>query len=284
MRQPRQCEQCGATVLLSPSRLADFRYCSRKCQGAAKIPHLNAVRRSPKEYARPPVRRGAANNRWRGGPMTLICAQCQAVFPRPKWADSKRVAEGPYCSRSCRDAWRREHWIGEGSAQWVGGPKTYRGRGWLRIRAQVVAEQGGCCAVCGKHVGNGLPVNHIRPFRTFATVEEANTRDNLVGLCQRDHMRAEFNVRLLPGVVDGPRTYWQQTCESCGCQFELSGTTGKHCPSCWRHTCQECGREFRPVRWDGPRSPNRFCGVACARTARGREQRNRPHDARGRFI
>lgn len=42
-----------------------------------------------------------------------------------------------------------------------------------------------------RHVGKSLPVHHVKPFREFRTVEQANARSNLVGLCQSCHMRRE---------------------------------------------------------------------------------------------
>jgi 5-methylcytosine-specific restriction endonuclease McrA len=149
---------------------------------------LNATRRPPREYARPPVRRGAANHKWVPA-LRFTCEQCGLEFERKPWR--ARGTANRFCSRPCLETFRRERESGENAPDWVGGPVTRRGRGWLRIRAQVVTEQGGNCAHCGRHVGKSLPVNHIRPFREFASAAEANQRDNLIGLCQPCHMRAE---------------------------------------------------------------------------------------------
>lgn len=152
---------------------------------------MNAIRRTPKEYgARPPVLRGESNPKY-VPPVERTCIACRATFHcKPHRVDGPEF-RGRFCSRACRDQYRAEHESGAASPYWVGGPKTYRGRDWQRIRMVVVREQGGCCAHCGKYVGDSLPVNHTRPFREFATAEEANARENLEGLCQPCHMRAE---------------------------------------------------------------------------------------------
>lgn len=44
--------------------------------------------------------------------------------------------------------------------------------------------------MCGKHQdaeGRRLAVDHIRPYRTFATPAEANSPDNLVAVCASCH-------------------------------------------------------------------------------------------------
>jgi 5-methylcytosine-specific restriction endonuclease McrA len=155
-----------------------------------RVEVMNAVRRSPKEYATPPVRRGAENGKFVPD-VTLDCVACGGTFTRKPHRVGGPEFRGRYCSAQCRDIYRRDHEAGPASPYWVGGAKTYRGRDWKRIRLLVVREQEGTCAHCGLFVGDSLPVNHIRPFRWFATAEEANQRENLVGLCQPCHMRAE---------------------------------------------------------------------------------------------
>lgn len=83
---------------------------------------------------------------------------------------------------------------GAGSPGYAGGPTTIRGEFWREIRARVVQEQDGFCGDCGTHVGQSLPVHHKLPFRLFATAEEANVRDNLIGLCSRCHRLADAAV------------------------------------------------------------------------------------------
>lgn len=149
---------------------------------------MNETRRSPASYAKPPVMHGQDNPRW-VAPLQFTCRHCGAAFERKPW--QVRGSSPTYCSTTCRNDYRRQHEAGERSPFYVGGQKTYRGRGWQAIRAAVVAEQGGRCARCRKFVGKSLPVNHVIPFRYFDTAEAANARTNLVGLCQSCHMKAE---------------------------------------------------------------------------------------------
>lgn len=151
---------------------------------------MNATRRPPSEYARPPVMTGKANPRW-VEPLALTCRACGAGFEAKPNRVGGPECRGVYCSKRCRDDYRRNHQAGPDSPFWVGGAKTYRGRGWRQIRAAVVAEQDGRCAECRKFVGPSLPVNHKIPFRHFDSAEAANVRSNLVGLCQSCHMKAE---------------------------------------------------------------------------------------------
>lgn len=189
----RICEVCGKTFTDIPSDVARGwgRFCSNQCQGVSNIATVNKTRRSPREYAKPPVRRGVENNKWVPD-IPRVCEYCGKTFERKPW--EFRRSEGHqyrFCSIECRGAYKAEYESGSNSPQWVGGPCTYRGRSWLAARKQVVARQNGKCADCGKSVGNSLPVHHIKPFRDFQSPEEANAQENLVGLCQSCHMKRE---------------------------------------------------------------------------------------------
>jgi 5-methylcytosine-specific restriction endonuclease McrA len=142
---------------------------------------------------------GSANPKYVAS-VTVTCVACGASFERKPHRVGGPEFRGRYCSRACRDSYRKQNESGAASPFWVGGVKTYRGRGWRQIRMVVVIAQCGHCAHCGKFVGASLPVNHIRPFREFATAEEANRRENLIGLCQPCHMRAEPRRRRHPAI------------------------------------------------------------------------------------
>lgn len=165
------------------------KFCSRTCLGVVNADRMNSTRRPPKEYATPPVMYGKENPMWRA-PARLQCAQCGTEFDRPHWRVRNRKSP-PFCNFACKTAYWRAHRSGENAPDWVGGPKTYRGRGWLRARAAVVADQNGRCADCDVHVGRGMHVHHIIPFRLFPSAEVANQRRNLVGLCGPCHMLRE---------------------------------------------------------------------------------------------
>ncbi len=189
-RKPKRCETCGKTILVPKALMRRKRFCSRQCLGVENVARLNRIRRSPKEYARPPIRHGAANNKFVPA-LVFVCEQCRRPFERKPWRTRQRGFVGRFCGAACRGEYRRLHQSGPDSPFWVGGIQTYRGRDWQRMRLIVVAEQQGRCARCGRNVGNSLPVNHVRPFREFASPDEANRRENLIGLCQSCHMKTE---------------------------------------------------------------------------------------------
>ena len=174
------------------------RFCSRRCLGMSNARRLNATRRDPKEWAAanlPPPRYGRAHPRF-AEPIALTCKQCGSLFGRKPWQMRQAGVTGDFCSARCRGLWRKTNLSGENSPHWLGGPKTYRGRGWKVARLAAVERQGGRCADCGKHVGVSLPVHHIRPFREFQTPLDANRAENLVGVCQSCHMKREGSLVL----------------------------------------------------------------------------------------
>jgi hypothetical protein len=199
----KTCETCQAAFSVKPYRAAKARFCSASCRSswqakaflnAAPKVHLigNKFRAGlrPSNAFKSEDVTGRAHPRWRDG-LALTCAHCGAAFRQKPWL-AKQNGVARFCSISCSGAAKPK---GAASPDWVGGPRTYRGRGWLIARAAVVRDQGGNCAECGVNVGKSLPVHHIKPFRLFPTADLANTRDNLVGLCQSCHMRHEYQNR-----------------------------------------------------------------------------------------
>lgn len=186
------CETCGSQWLKLASQMKGGRgrFCSRRCKGLAQHAQLEPARSPNSGSFTPGGQVGAAHPRWRE-PISFKCLNCNRDFLKKPWETRNTGAANIYCSKPCRSEHRRTALSGPNAPDWVGGPKTYRGRNWQRIRMRVVIEQCGHCAHCSKYVGRSLPVNHIRPFREFQTPEEANRRENLVGLCQPCHMRAE---------------------------------------------------------------------------------------------
>lgn len=188
------CEVCGAARELPVYRVrvGKGRWCSRACRGRAMVAGMNEKRPSPKLYAKPPIHRGTDNNKWKGGGTTCTCKHCGQQFKRDTYLlGGKSGHTGDYCSKACRNEYRRLYESGERSPFWVGGPNTYRGRDWRRARMAVVTDQAGVCAECRRFVGDSLPVHHIRPYREFESYEQANERSNLIGLCQSCHMKRE---------------------------------------------------------------------------------------------
>lgn len=195
-RIKRTCECCGAEFELLECQTKGGRghYCSRACQGKAKIAHLNATRNpavyNPSWFKSENVR-GENNPKWKP-PVQLVCIHCHQPFERKQWQLNGSGRTGDFCSKTCRDEYRQTVTIGEQSPLWKGGAKTYRGRNWRAIRLKIVEAQAGNCADCGRHIGTSLPVHHIKPFRQFQTAEEANSIENLIGLCQSCHMKLEM--------------------------------------------------------------------------------------------
>lgn len=189
----RTCEQCGAQweMLASQTKHGKGRFCSRSCMGKARAPQVLKPNLKPNRTSfKAGEHMGESHPRWQPT-IRFVCLNCQREFFKKPWQTRNTGAANLYCSRPCRSEHRRIALSGPNAPDWVGGPKTYRGRNWQRIRMRVVIEQCGHCAHCSRFVGKSLPVNHIKPFREFMTPEEANRRENLIGLCQPCHMRAE---------------------------------------------------------------------------------------------
>lgn len=190
------CEQCGAPfqLLESQAKNGRGRFCSRRCLALSKVEHLNATRKpatsNPGWFKSENVR-GDKNSKWKLG-VKLTCINCHQEFERKQWRLNQGGHTGDFCSKKCRDEYRRLYVRGENSPLWKGGYDGYRGRGWAKIRLLVVKAQDGKCAHCGKYVGSSLPVHHVTPFREFQTPVEANRLENLIGLCQSCHMKLEM--------------------------------------------------------------------------------------------
>jgi hypothetical protein len=199
------CVECGREYWVKPYRRGKTRFCSFECSGRFRAketlnvgskPYMrgNQLRKGlrPANAFTSERTSGESNPNWKNG-IERVCEHCGASFQQKPWL-ARQNGVARFCGRECFEA--SGCFVEGKSPSYVGGPTTYRGRGWLKARAAVVAEQNGECADCGKCVGASLPVHHIRPFREFATSDEANRRENLIGLCQSCHMRAERQADL----------------------------------------------------------------------------------------
>jgi hypothetical protein len=125
--------------------------------------------------------RGKANPRWIDG-TEFICQICGNKFLVKPWI-VRQNGSPKYCSKNCRTIGTS----GENSPLYVGGKTTYRGRGWIKAREEVIARDNGTCQDCGKVIGKSIPVHHISPYRK----SHLNDPDNLICLCQSCHMKHE---------------------------------------------------------------------------------------------
>ncbi len=84
---------------------------------------------------------------------------------------------------------------------WTNDANDY-GPEWPSIRERVRARDGYRCRICGApESGRQHHVHHKTPFRTFASVQQANSLDNLVTLCPNCHRLAETNLRMRSGLA-----------------------------------------------------------------------------------
>lgn len=210
----KTCEICGGTFQVKPYRAATARFCSQKCGGVwhqSQRPNMykpfergNGLReglRPTNAFTSEQVA-GPANAKW-VDVIALVCANCGTEFSCKPWR--LRQCENRSGHRFCTDLCRRTFMRGENDPRYVGGPTTYRGRGWLVQRKKAVQRDSGTCQDCGKVVGLSIPVHHRRPFREFENPEEANCLENLICYCQSCHMKHERPaVRHPGGSIPGP--------------------------------------------------------------------------------
>ncbi len=90
---------------------------------------------------------------------------------------------------------------------WSNDPNDY-GPDWPKIRDRVRARDEYRCQICGAPEntltgtsGRQHDVHHKTPFRTFATIEDANRLENLATLCRTCHQKVEQNVRMRSGLA-----------------------------------------------------------------------------------
>jgi len=200
----KRCELCGKPYRVKPHRAKTSHFCSRSC--GAKY-HLTVCR--PGKYR--PFQKGNqhAKGRHTSGCFTservrgrnnvnwveklkFVCSFCQKEFERPPHIAYKVGVTNEFCSTRCRSRYRSVYKSGPNAPDWKGGKTTYRGEDWPFARAIVIIDQKGEGKHCGKFLGKRMPVHHIVPFRMFATSQEANQRANLIGLCQKCHMKEEY--------------------------------------------------------------------------------------------
>jgi len=188
----KTCEICDKAFNVKPYRMASARFCSKACGG---VWHMrNRVMLSGhmtgntfRKGLRPSNAFPAGNNKgvrliqWE----EFTCENCKCIFERPPWI--ARQNKNRYCSLDCKHS----HCIGSNDPRFIGGPKTYRGRGWKAQRLLAVKRDHGRCVDCKTFIGISISVHHIVPYRDFESPETANQLSNLECLCQSCHMKKE---------------------------------------------------------------------------------------------
>lgn len=75
------------------------------------------------------------------------------------------------------------------------------GANWHTLRQKIINRDGQRCRMCGASQSvNVLHVHHIKPFRSFSAIEQANEPANLVTLCASCHHKAEQHVKIRSGL------------------------------------------------------------------------------------
>lgn len=127
-------------------------------------------------------------------PSVLInCTQCgkeikrhQSLLSSGKW--------GNFCSKKCRGNWISENIIGEDHPSWKGGYYPYFGKNWRKVRRMLREQKKLVCSLCDtpeEELDTELHAHHLKPRREFEEVEDSNTLDNLVLLCNKCHKKVE---------------------------------------------------------------------------------------------
>jgi DEAD/DEAH box helicase domain-containing protein len=84
---------------------------------------------------------------------------------------------------------------------WKNDPNEY-GSNWAALKDLVRARDGYRCQLCGTiEQGRAHDIHHKVPFRSFASLEQANQIHNLITLCPSCHHRVEMSLRMRSGLA-----------------------------------------------------------------------------------
>lgn len=167
--QIRHCLICNTSFETRLSK--DQKYCSLECSSAAHVKSAH----------------------WQ----THDCEWCGKSFTR------YRIEPVHFCSKPCHASWMTEHRKGENNPAYKTGRKlANRGSGWQTKREAVKKRDGYKCQICGRKPKKGekrvISVHHIKPYREFATSQEANAVSNLITLCRKCHDAVEHGKLACP--------------------------------------------------------------------------------------
>ncbi len=194
----KNCEICGKPFEVKPYRAKKARFCSFICSGHwhmanRSMPNQHKIGNTWRKGLRPTNAFTSEQVRVANSPRLVvvqefICEHCGKTFAVKPWL-VRQNGTPRFCSHECFHL--SGAFLGNKSPCWVGGKQTYRGRTWHAARLLAIERDKGTCRLCGRIIGNSIPVHHVRPFRDFPTTEAANSLDNLICLCQSCHMKQE---------------------------------------------------------------------------------------------
>lgn len=190
------CKTCSNPLYVTPYQLGRKRYCSRRCQGLDKVKTLRNTKPNQTSF-KTGENTGRSNHKW-VAPIRFTCEYCQNPFELKPWEVRQKARTGGrprFCCKSCHGLFKKSFEAGQQAPDWVGGPKTYRGRSWSKQRRKAVARDKGRCRNCRRYIGDSIPVHHKRPFREFTDELAANRLSNLICLCSRCHPSHEPRPR-----------------------------------------------------------------------------------------
>lgn len=139
----------------------------------------------------------------------LLCNMCDRLV----YKERTKVKRKNFCSRECDNLYRKTVSSLNSPSKLLKDRKKYYGENWGVITRKVRLEQNYTCADCGiseLEYGKALSVHHIIPFITFDTIEQANKRSNLVGVCEPCHRQrhsGEGHIRHLEKSKLGANAY-----------------------------------------------------------------------------
>ncbi len=210
----QNCEECGETYYVKPSKSDRSKYCSRECFDESQKNRTTLTCEFCEETYEKKKSHAAESrfcsreckdrfkrtyNEWRE---TVHCATCGADLKRERY-ETKRHKHH-FCDDTCRGEWISKNRRGKDAPNWQGGATLSFGSRWPQVRKRVF-DRDRVCQYCGEDgTETYLDVHHIVPRREFEVVDDANTLVNLVLLCRSCHKRAEHRsiVSPRPGLPD----------------------------------------------------------------------------------
>jgi 5-methylcytosine-specific restriction endonuclease McrA len=178
LRSQKKCPLCGVMFWPVNRRYGHSVFCGKKCHVAHQRTSTVMVK--------------------------VPCVICGTTVLR----HPTRVRPNATCGRACLT----KSQMGSRSALWRGGSDPNRGRGWVKLAESIRMRDKYQCQRCTRtqeENGQKLSVDHIKPWRLFASAEEANSPHNLVSLCRRCHSSKTSSAerQFLKGDVMGMLRY-----------------------------------------------------------------------------